>query len=202
MLAVGRHFEGQGRRVSRLRVSHAFHSRRMDEMLEPFGRVVRTLQLRPPTVPIISNVTGVLARAHELTTAEYRVLHARRTVRFYQSVQTLERAGIGTYLELGPRSALGAGAGGLVGSNARACADMGCVAQGAGRGLSIVTALGGLYTQGQPVEWSAFSLDLWMRAACRCRPTPFERQRYWLETGGTGPGDVASAGLLSRSILY
>ena len=68
VLAVGRHFEAQGRRVSRLRVSHAFHSRRMDEMLEPFGRVVRDLQLRPPTVPIISNVTGVLAKADELTT--------------------------------------------------------------------------------------------------------------------------------------
>ena len=53
VLAVGRQFEAQGRRVSRLRVSHAFHSRRMEEMLEPFGRVVRELQLRPPTVPII-----------------------------------------------------------------------------------------------------------------------------------------------------
>ena len=46
VLAVGRHFEAQGRRVSRLRVSHAFHSRRMEEMLEPFGRVVRGLRLR------------------------------------------------------------------------------------------------------------------------------------------------------------
>jgi acyl transferase domain-containing protein len=53
VLAVGRHFEAEGRTVSRLRVSHAFHSRRMEEMLEPFGRVVRGLRLRPPTVPII-----------------------------------------------------------------------------------------------------------------------------------------------------
>ena len=46
VLAVGRHFEAQGRRAPRLRVSHAFHSRRMEEMLEPFGRVVRGLQLQ------------------------------------------------------------------------------------------------------------------------------------------------------------
>src|SRR6202044_2422153 len=108
VLAVGGHFEAQGRRVSRLRVSHAFHSRRMEEMLEPFGRVVRDLQLRSPTVPIISNVTGKLATADELTTAEYWVLHARRTVRFYEAVQTLERTGTEIFLELGPQAVLSA----------------------------------------------------------------------------------------------
>ena len=78
VLAVGRHFEGQGRRVTRLRVSHAFHSRRMEGMLEPFGRVVRGLRLQPATVPIISNVTGALSSGDDLTTAEYWVQHARR----------------------------------------------------------------------------------------------------------------------------
>ena len=75
VLAVGRHFEAQGRRVSRLRVSHAFHSRRMEEMLEPFGRVVRSLRLRPPTVPIISNVTGSWPRGRA---DDSRVLGAAR----------------------------------------------------------------------------------------------------------------------------
>ena len=76
-------------------------------MLEPFGRVVRDLQLRSPTVPIISNVTGKLATADELTTAEYWVLHARRTVRFYEAVQTLERTGTEIFLELGPQAVEG-----------------------------------------------------------------------------------------------
>ena len=61
VLAVGRHFEGQGRRVTRLRVSHAFHSCRMEGMLEPFGRVVRGLRLQPATVPIISRIVVIWA---------------------------------------------------------------------------------------------------------------------------------------------
>src|SRR5262249_10135370 len=106
VLAGGRAFGAQGRRGSRRRGRHAFHSRHMEEMLEPFGRVVRDLRLRPPTVPIISNASGALSSGDELTTAGYRVLHARRAVRFYQAVQTLERSGIETFLELGPQGVL------------------------------------------------------------------------------------------------
>ena len=135
VLAVGRHFEAEGRPVSRLRVSHAFHSRRMEEMLEPFGRVVRGLRLRPPAVPIISNVTGAPASADELTTAEYWVLHARRTVRFYQSGSNARASGH-RYV-FGAWSAgcvVCAGAGGLVGTRASAREVVVCVAQGARRG--------------------------------------------------------------------
>jgi acyl transferase domain-containing protein len=197
VLAVGRHFEAQGRRVSRLRVSHAFHSRRMEEMLEPFGRVVRDLQLRPPTVPIISNVTGVLATADELTTAEYWVLHARRTVRFYQAVQTLERAGIERFLELGPQGVLSALVQESLSEGAQGRARLwAALRKERDEVSSILTALGGLYAHGQPVEWSAFFGPLDARRVPL--PTyPFERQRYWLEAGGVADGDVASAGLSS-----
>src|SRR6185437_11731869 len=59
-----------------------------------------------------------------------------------------------------------------------------------------LTALGGLYTHGQPVEWSAFFGPLGGHKV----PLPtyaFERQRYWLDAGGAANGDVSSAGLLS-----
>ena len=107
VLAVGRHFEAQGRRVSRLRVSHAFHSRRMDEMLEPFGRDVRDLQLRSPTVPIISNVTGKLATADELRQPSTGFCTRAGRCGFMKRF-SLDRTGTEKFLELGPQAVLSA----------------------------------------------------------------------------------------------
>ena len=143
-------------------------------------------------MPIISNVTGALASADELTTAEYWVLHARRAVRFYQAVQTLERAGIETFLELGPQGVLLAlvqeGLSEAAQGRARLWAALRKERDEVG---SLLTALGGLYAHGQSVDWSAFFRPLGARTVPL--PTyPFERQRYWLEAGGRAGTELIS----------
>ena len=100
MLSIGRHFETLSRKGFRLRVSHALHSARMDPMLESFVQLVRELRLRPPAVPIVSNVTGELARPEELMSPDYWAQQVRETVRFHQGIQTLERQGVDAFLEL------------------------------------------------------------------------------------------------------
>ncbi|MEV5769602.1 acyltransferase domain-containing protein, partial [Micromonospora sp. NPDC052213] len=56
----------RGWRVKELAVSHAFHSRLMDPMLDEFASVVAGLDWRVPRVPIVSNVTGAVAEPLEL----------------------------------------------------------------------------------------------------------------------------------------
>ncbi|MFJ9034925.1 type I polyketide synthase, partial [Streptomyces sp. NPDC102274] len=66
-----------GRKVTRLRVSHAFHSPLMDPMLDEFRAVVAGVRFGEPAIPIVSTLTGVRASAEELGSPEYWVRHVR-----------------------------------------------------------------------------------------------------------------------------
>lgn len=103
---LAQHFVALGRKVTRLSVSHAFHSRRMDPMLAAFGAIAREIQYRPPTLPIASNVLGRLVSGDELCSPDYWIRHVREGVRFLDGVRALERAQIAVALELGPRGVL------------------------------------------------------------------------------------------------
>ena len=74
-------------------VSHAFHSPLMEPMLAAYEKVVRSIPLRKPTVPLISNVTGRLADPEEISRPDYWLRHVREPVRFAQGVQSLADAG-------------------------------------------------------------------------------------------------------------
>ncbi|MCB9557893.1 MAG: acyltransferase domain-containing protein [Deltaproteobacteria bacterium] len=92
-------------RVVALRVSHAFHSPLMEPMLEAFGEYVATLNLSPPKLTLISNLTGTAA-GDEVARAEYWVEHVRKPVRFAQGISALLEHGISDLLEVGPTQTL------------------------------------------------------------------------------------------------
>ncbi len=109
-----------GRKLKRLRVSHAFHSSLMEPALAQLREVAAELRFDPPAIPIVSNVTGVQADPAELATADYWVRHARETVRFADGIAALAALGVTRFLELGPERALSAAAGDCLDEEARA----------------------------------------------------------------------------------
>ncbi|MFD0344851.1 acyltransferase domain-containing protein, partial [Streptomyces sp. NPDC127117] len=101
VLAVAARFE----RSVRLRVSHAFHSPRMEPMLAEFKTVAEGLTFHAPRIPIVSNLSGEPA-GEELLTADYWVDHVRRAVRFLDGMHALRELEVEQFVELGPDSVL------------------------------------------------------------------------------------------------
>jgi acyl transferase domain-containing protein/aryl carrier-like protein len=178
------------RKTSRLTVSHAFHSPRMEPMLGEFAEVARGLRFAKPTIAIVSNVTGERV-TDEVTDPMYWVRHVRRAVRFADGVRTLYRLGARRFLELGPDAVLTA--------MARQTLDEvdDAVLVPALRGKqdeaeTFARFLGEARIAGVGVDWAAYYAGT---GASRVDlPTyAFQRERFWLAPG-TGGADVAAAG--------
>ncbi len=86
----------------RLHTSHAFHSQMMEPILKPFIEEVRKVQLNPPQIPFISNVTGTWITAQEATDPNYWVKHLRQTVRISEGISVLLQEPNRILLEVGP----------------------------------------------------------------------------------------------------
>jgi acyl transferase domain-containing protein/surfactin synthase thioesterase subunit/acyl carrier protein len=85
-------------------VSHAFHSSLMDPMLDDLEGVAQEVEFKAPTIPMISNLTGLLVE--DAPTGLYWKQHARGTVRFAKGMETLLQLGCATFLEIGPGNTL------------------------------------------------------------------------------------------------
>ena len=173
-------FAGRGIRCIGLQTSHAFHSRLIEPMLEPFRLVLNDIHFSPPELDYLSNLTGQLAGA-EVTDPGYWVEHARQPVRFAQGVTALETLGYRHFLEVGPRPLLT-----MLGRKAAAkdshwltsltpgVRDQGC----------LFTALGELFVAGAHIDWAGFYRLAKIPLAV-LPPYPFQRRRYWLPATAT-----------------
>ncbi|WP_435861475.1 type I polyketide synthase, partial [Streptomyces parvus] len=198
VLEIAAHFEGEGRKTKRLRVSHAFHSSRMDAMLDEFRAVAEGLTFNAPELAIVSDVTGEVLSAEEVRDPEYWVRHVREAVRFLDGVRTLESAGVTTFMELGPDGVLSAMAQGCVTSGSEGGDELTFVPvlrKNRDEAESLLTALAELYVRGRAVDWTAYFAGT---GACRVDlPTyAFQHEHFWPEAGSPFMAD-ASASLAS-----
>ncbi|MCM4084140.1 SDR family NAD(P)-dependent oxidoreductase [Actinoplanes sp. TRM88002] len=159
---------GSAWKTTRLRTSHAFHSRLMEPMLDQFRAVVDTLAFAEPTIG-----------PSRWADPEYWVQHVRRPVRFADAIAEL---GDGVrFVELGPDGVLSAMVEDAVPMLRRERDEV----------TTALTALATLWVEGVAVDWTA------LLPGVRPAPLPtyaFQRRRYWI-TPARGAGDLGAAGL-------
>ena len=90
----------------RLLTSHAFHSEMMDPILGAFEERLQSVELKPPRIPYLSNVSGTWIKPEEATNPGYWAHHLRQTVRFSDCLAELFREPGRILIEAGPGNAL------------------------------------------------------------------------------------------------
>ncbi|MFH8371038.1 SDR family NAD(P)-dependent oxidoreductase [Streptomyces sp. NPDC018031] len=182
----------QDRKTTRLRVSHAFHSPRMEPMLAEFRQVAEGLRFAEPQIPIVSNVSGKLVSS-EVCDPDYWVAHVRQAVRFADGVQTLHGLGVRRFLELGPDAVLTAMTRQcLEGLDEHEAVVVPALRARHAETESFAGFLGQAHLAGVGVDWTAFFAGTGARRVDL--PTyAFQNVRYW--HAGSGAGDAAAAGL-------
>ncbi|MFD4033787.1 SDR family NAD(P)-dependent oxidoreductase [Streptomyces sp. NPDC058637] len=193
--AVAAHFTT----TRRLRVSHAFHSPRMEPMLEEFRRVMAALPAADPALPIVSTLTGVQATAAELGSADYWVRHVRQTVRFADAVRTLAAQGVDTFLELGAAPVLSAMGPDCL-ADAEGTAFVPTARKDTAQVPGLLAALAAVHTRGTDVDWSVL-YDGYAGRRTELPSYAFEHRHYWLPTTAAR-GDAAGHGLATADHPY
>jgi acyl transferase domain-containing protein len=164
--------------TARLTVSHAFHSPLMRPMLAEFERETKDVRFRPPSTPLISNVSGAVA-GEEVARPEYWSGHVLAPVRFHAAMESLDAAGADVLVEIGPKPMLL-----TMGKRclpARERAWLASLESGRANWQTLLETLGELYTRGCDVNWEAIDAGFAHKRISGIPTYPFQRERYWVD---------------------
>ncbi|WP_307822111.1 type I polyketide synthase, partial [Streptomyces coffeae] len=186
-------------RVSRLRVSHAFHSVLMEPMLAEYEEVAAGVSYRQAVLPAVSTVTGQRLGEGEWVTPEYWVRQVREPVRFHDALKTVIVEQSATrLLEVGPDPVLTSL---VLTASETVDAAVSVLRKGRAEAESVMAAVAELFVRGTVVDWGS------VFAGCGGQqvelPTyALQRQRYWLEgSRSTTDADGLGLGVVSHPLL-
>ena len=155
--AVAASLRQAGVTTVKLGVSHAFHSALMEPVLAPFEGCFRAVTLRPPTIPLVSNLTGKPIGA-DIVDPEYWLRQLRQPVRFADGIRYLAEDGVSIFLEVGPGTTLSALARetvGVSGAGGSGPLLVSSLARGREDSEVLLSALGQVWVRGASVNWTA-----------------------------------------------
>ncbi|MER7670075.1 type I polyketide synthase [Kitasatospora sp. NPDC096128] len=185
----------RGRRVRRLRVSHAFHSPAMDPVLGELAAVAAGLEFGRPQVMWAGALTGELVTECE---AGYWPAQTRQAVRFADAVAVLAEQGVTVFIEVGPDGSLSSLGSDIVAGTGNEDAVFVPLQRRNDESVpSLVTGLARAYVNGASVEWSSV---LPAGSPVELPTYAFRHQRFWPEgilampvAGGDGASSEAEA---------
>ncbi len=174
--ALAQALEARDIGVSRLKVSHAFHSASMDGALPRVESALAQIRLQAPRGTVYSCVSGEALSATEATAPGYWARQVRAPVAFSRAVQAEQALGQPVFIEVGPGQALTA----LVRQHRTPSAPvvvplLSSAQAAASPARHALSALGQLWCLGVALAWPVPA-----SARRATLPTyPFRRERHW-----------------------
>ncbi|MBD2095654.1 SDR family NAD(P)-dependent oxidoreductase [Trichocoleus sp. FACHB-591] len=186
-----------------LHTSHAFHSTMMEPILASFRAAVSQVKLQPPTLRLLSNLTGTWMTAAEASSPDYWVQHLRQPVRFSGGISQLLQEPNCILLEVGPGRTLSTlirqhqsqASGQIILSSLRHPKD---APKEIESDISfLLNVLGRLWLAGVEIDWSGFYAHE-QRRRLPLPTYPFERQRYWIDPPTKQANSTPAAPILGK----
>lgn len=177
-----------GRKIAStlLQTSHAFHSSMMEPVVSQFESLVASVEKQPPSIPIVSTLTGALLSDQDAISPRYWAQQLRQPVMFSAALKTVqsqqETSGEQiSLLEVGPGNTLV----NLVGYH-RELKGIKAYAALPGKGTDdtasdeVYRCIGQLWAGGYNLDWQPFFRG---RTPCRTRLPgyAFAEDRHWLD---------------------
>ncbi|MCC5616012.1 SDR family oxidoreductase [Nostoc sp. CHAB 5836] len=162
-----------------LHTSHAFHSHKMEPIIETFIQSLQNLKLNSPKIPFISNVSGTWITA-EVTDPNYWARHLRQPVRFSLGIAELLKQSEPILLEVGPGRTLTSLAKQHQTDKLIALTSIRHPQEQQSDVEFLLNTLGRLWLVGIQIDWSGFYVNE-KRHRIPLPTYPFEHQRYWIE---------------------
>jgi acyl transferase domain-containing protein/acyl carrier protein len=185
--------EARGLNPTMLAVKKGFHSPLMERAAESFERLMESIPLSPPSIPIFSNLTG-RPDPEAMATPAYWAKQIRNPVRYEQAMTALLDAKPDVGVEIGPQPVLTA----LARSHdaEESVLWLASLKRRESDWDALLGSLGQMELHGHAVDWDGFARDYDLRP--REGPTyPFETRSFW--RGGpachpSGAGGAVNAG--------
>ncbi|HEX5874785.1 MAG TPA: MupA/Atu3671 family FMN-dependent luciferase-like monooxygenase, partial [Pyrinomonadaceae bacterium] len=171
-----RRLTSEGVICRRIHTSHAFHSQMMEPAIAEFTALVRSIELRTPQIPYLSNVTGNWITEAEAVDPSYWARHLREPVQFSAGVAELLNDPAIVLLEVGPGQTLGT----LAAQQSADRVALASLRPPKGQNSEIeflLKTVGRLWLSGVEIDWSRFYSG---QQRVPLPPYPFERQRHWI----------------------
>ncbi len=191
--ALAKRLDAEGIDAQRIPIAIAAHSRMLEGILGRFGDYLRSIELRAPEIPLVSNRTGKILTPAQAMDPDYWVGHLRNTVLFAEGLSTLAaQRSARIYIEVGPGKALAS----LAGQHGTVTANqvLGSLRHGndaVADDAYFQAMLGRVWAAGGSFDWD----QVWAgarRNRVRLPTYPFQRSEYFIEPGTASADDGPS----------
>ena len=185
---IMKRLESEGIRARRLNTAKAFHSALVEPALDALETSLDGVKTEPPSLAVVSNLTGRVVKSGQALDGTYWRRHAREPVAFARGVGTLAELGVDLVLEIGPHAVLAPMALSAWPESAQTPVPMvlSSLQRPSGNGAapaggSFTEAAAAAYEAGLPVRFAGLFAGE-SRRRISIPGYPFQRRRHWVET--------------------